>query len=356
MPSTDADLPPKHRESPGRDGDVDERLADRVGGPRDSHDPHGRLADRPGDVPARGWMDVLRRVRAEVKSDHVSLLAAGVAFFGLLALVPGLVALLSLYGLIADPARIEEQVLDALAAAPAEVRDMVSAQLQSIAEGSGGGAIVGVVIGLLVALWSASSGIGHLVEAINLAYDEGDGRRFVRRKALSLVLTLGAIVFVVVAFGLIALLPPLLAETGLGAAGRWIAGGLRWVVLFGGLLVALAVLYRWAPDRDDAQWRWTSPGAIVAALMWLRGSIAFSVYTANFGKYNGTYGSLGAVVVVMLWLMISAYAVVLGAELNAELERQTVRDTTEGRPQPLGQRGAVAADTVGEGSDVTSNA
>jgi membrane protein len=357
-PRTGAD--PGRREAHRRDAtgaggedDVDERLADRLAGDGDSH---GRLADRPTDVSAKGWMDVLRRVRAEMKNDHVSLLAAGVAFFGLLALVPGLVALLSIYGLVADPSRVEEQVVDALAAAPQEVREMVSTQLRSIAEGAGSGAVIGVIVGLLIALWSASSGIGHLVEAINLAYDETDARGFLRRKGLSLVLTLGAIVFVVVAFGLIALLPPLLAETGLGTAGRWIAGGLRWVVLFGGLLAALAVLYRWAPARENPRWRWTSPGAIAAALLWLLGSIAFSVYTANFGKYNETYGSLGAVVVVMLWLMISAYAVVLGAELNAELERQTVRDTTDDRPLPLGQRGAVVADTVGEGSDLATKA
>jgi membrane protein len=328
--------------------DVDERLADRVSG----GDPHGRLADRPREVGAAGWKDVLRRVRAEMKEDHASLLAAGVAFYGLLALVPGLVALLSLYGLIADPTQVEDQVVSALAAAPTEVRDMASAQMRSIAEGSNGRAILGVVVGLVVALWSASSGIGHLVEAVNTAYDERDDRGFLRGKALALGLTLGAIVFLVVAFGLVALLPPLLAETGLGTAGRWIAGGLRWVVLFAGLLFALAVLYRVAPDRTDARWRWTSPGAIAAAILWLLGSIAFSVYTANFGKYNETYGSLGAVVVVMLWLMISAFAVVMGAELNAELERQTIRDTTDGAPDPLGRRGAVVADTVGEGSDL----
>lgn len=322
--------------------------------PAANDDTHGRLADRPTDVPATGWLDVVRRVRAEMKDDHISLLAAGVAFYGLLALVPALVALLSLYGLIAEPAQVEEQVVGALAAAPTEVREMVSAQLRSIAEGSSSGAIVGAIVGLLVALWSASSGIGHLVEAVGTAYDEHDDRGFVRRKALSLVLTLGAVVFLVVAFGLVALLPPLLAETGTGTAGRWIAGGLRWVVLFGGLLLALSVLYRWAPDRENARWRWTSPGAIAAAVLWLLGSIAFSVYTANFGKYNETYGSLGAVVVVMLWFMISAYAVVFGAELNAELERQTLRDTTDDDPKPLGQRGAVAADTLGEGSDIAA--
>lgn len=329
-------------------GPIDDRLAERVD---HGDDDHGRMAERPSDVPLAGWVDVLRRVRAETKEEHLGLLAAGVAFYGLLALVPALVALISLYGLLADPETVGRQVVDALAAAPTEVREMVSSQLTSIAEGSDGGAVLAVVGGLLVALWSASSGMGHLVEAINTAYDERDERGFLRSKALSLLLTVGAVVFFVVAFSLVALLPPLLAETGLGTAGRWIAGGLRWVVLFGGLLVALAVLYRLAPDRQDARWRWTSPGALLAATLWLLGSIAFSVYTANFGTYNETYGSLGAVVVVMLWLMISAYAVILGAEFNAEIERQTVRDTTTGATDPMGSRRAVVADTVGAGSD-----
>lgn len=266
------------------------------------------------------WGQVARQVRREVGDDHVGLLAAGVAFYGLLALVPALVALLSVYGLVADPATVERQVLDALAAAPPEVRDLVSEQLRSIAESSGG-AIVAVVVGFLVAIWSAASGVGHLVEAINSAYDRTDRRSWVARKVLALVLTVGAVVFFVVAFALVALLPPVLAATGLGTLGRWLAGVLRWVVLGAGLLVALAVLYRFAPDTHEDRWRWTTPGALTAAGLWLLGSIGFSVYTANFGSYNETYGSLGAVVVVMLWLLISAYAVILGAELNAVLDR-----------------------------------
>lgn len=286
------------------------------------------------DLAPRRWRRVASDVRREVGEDHVGLLAAGVAFYGLLALVPALVALLSVYGLVADPARVERQVLDVLAAAPPEVRDLVSEQLRTIAESSGG-AIVAVIVGFVVAIWSAASGVGHLVEAINSAYDRTDRRSWLARKALALALTLGAIVFFVVAFALVALLPPVLASTGLGATGRWLAGVFRWVVLSGGLLVALAVLYRFAPDTHDDRWRWISPGALAAAVLWLVGSIGFSVYTANFGTYNETYGSLGAIVVVMLWLLISAYAVVLGAELNAVLDRvEPVEDDGPAPDQP----------------------
>ena len=204
-----------------------------------------------------------------------------------------------------------------------------------------------LVISVLLALWSASSGVQNLIAAVNAAYNEDETRGFVKLKSVSLAFTVGAIVFLVGAFFLIAVLPALLADAGLGTAGRVVAGVLRWVVLLIGMLIALAMLYRYGPDRDEPTWSWVSPGAIVATGLWLAGSALFAFYTANFGKYNETYGSLGAVVVMMLWLYISALAVLLGAELNAELERQTVRDTTKGPPQPMGQRGATAADTLG---------
>jgi membrane protein len=311
-------------------------------------DAHGRTAERPNDIPSAGRRDVLARVRSEVKHDHATLLSAGVAFYALLALVPGLAALISVYGLLADPERVETQVLDALSAAPAEVRDLVGTQFRSIAAGSDAATLLAAIAGTLAAIWSASAGIGHLIDALNVAYDEEERRGFVRRKLVALAFTAGAVVFVAVAFGAIALLPALVADTGLGAFGRVAIGIVRWVVLLAGLLVGLAVLYRYGPDREEARWRWTSPGAIVAATIWLIGSIAFSVYTANFAKYNETYGSLGAVVVLMLWLYLSSLSVIIGAELNAELERQTARDTTTGPPRPLGERRAHAADTIGE--------
>jgi membrane protein len=310
-------------------------------------DRRGRQAETPTDVPAKGWKDVLARTFAEAKQDNVSLLAAGVAFFALLALVPALIALVSLYGLFADPSTVEENVRELLGAAPEEVRELVIAQLQSITQDANAAVGLAAVIGILIALWSASSGVKHLIEAINTAYDEDETRGFVKVRGLSLLLTLGALVFLVGAFFLIALLPSLLADTGLGDAARIAVGVLRWVVLLVGMVVALAILYHYGPDRDNPRWRWVSTGAIVATLLWLAGSALFAVYAANFGKYNETYGSLASVIVVMLWLYLTCAAILLGAELNAELERQTARDTTEGRSEALGQRGAEAADTVG---------
>jgi len=190
------------------------------------------------------------------------------------------------------------------------------------------------------------------VTAVNIAYDEQETRRFVRLRALSLVLTLGAIVFLAVAFAVVALLPALLAGSHLDGAARAVIGVLRWPGLAVGFAVGVGVVYRYAPDRDDPKWQWVSVGAVVATLLWIAGSLLFSLYAANFGKYNETYGSLGAVVVVMLWLFLTVYAVILGAELNAETERQTVEDTTEGRERPLGTRDAYAADTVGPTAEV----
>ena len=308
---------------------------------------HGRDADRPTDIPAKGWRDVLVRVKSEAKDDHVTLLSAGVAFYSLLALVPGLVALISIYGLVASPSTIRSQVLSSLSAAPTDVRNLVSTQLASISASSGGSTIITAIIGILLALWSASAGINHVMDALNVCYDEEEHRNFVRRKVIALAFTIGAVLFFVVAFTVIAIMPALLAHTGLGVVGRILANVLRWVILFAGMIVGLAVLYRYAPDRDEPRWRWASPGAIVAAVVWTIGSIAFSIYTANFGKYNQTYGSLAAIVVMMLWLFLTALAVLLGGEVNSELERQTAKDTTEGPASSLGTRGAFAADTVG---------
>ena len=312
-----------------------------------SADDRGRQAEQPTEVPPRGWKDVLARVRQEAKQDNVPLLSAGMAFYALIALVPALVAVVSVYGLVADPADVERQVRDLLGAAPAEVRQLVQTQLTSIVNDAGAAVGIGVVVGIALAIWSASSGMKHLMEAINAAYDEDETRGFWRLRALSVILTLDAVVFLALAFALIALAPAILADTGLGTAGRVVATVLRFAILGAGLIAALAVLYRYAPDRDEPRWAWVTPGALLAAGLWLAGSLVFSLYTANFGKYNETYGSLGAVVVVMLWLFLTAFVVIIGAELNAELERQTARDTTEGPEAPLGAREARSADTVG---------
>lgn len=306
----------------------------------------GQKADAPSDLPATGWKETLTRVKTEMKKDNVPLLGAGVAFYALVAIVPGLIAFVSIYGLVADPADVERQINDLLAAAPSEVRELVREQLTSVVDSTSTGLGLGAVFGVLAALWSASSGMKHLMAAINNAYDEEESRGFLKLRGTALLLTVGAVLGGAVAFGAIAVLPALLSDTGLGDAARITVSIIRFPLLGLGLLVALAVLYRFAPDRDEPQWVWVAPGSIVAVVGWLIASAAFSFYTANFGSYDETYGSLGAIIVVMLWLMISATVVIIGAELNAEAEHQTAKDTTMGPREPLGQRGAYVADTL----------
>jgi membrane protein len=307
----------------------------------------GRSADDPREVPNAGWRDIIVRTVKEAKADGVPLLAAGVAFYALLALAPALTALSGVYGLVADPSEAAGHVRDLLAAAPTEVRELVQEQLTAAAERDQGEAIAAIVFGTFLALWAASSGLQHLIQAINTAYDEDETRGFVKVRALALVLTIGAVLFLAVAVGVIAFLPAALADTALGDPARVVIGILRWPALALAMVSALAVLYRLAPDRDDPKWRWVGLGSIAGTVLWLVASGLFSFYAANFGKYEDTYGALGGVVVVMLWLFLTAYVVVLGAELNAESERQTTKDSTTGRGRPLGARDAEAADTVG---------
>ena len=314
-----------------------------AGGARD----RGRDAEAPFDLPAKGWKDVLARVRIEAKDDQLVFLAGGVAFFALIAIVPGLVALVSLFGLVADPVEVQRQVTDNLSAAPAEVRDLVTEQLENIAAASTTGLGIGLVAGVGLALWSASSGMKNLIAAINTVYEERESRSFVPRRALALALTLGAVLFLVVAFLVVTVVPAALDHSALGPAARWTIVILRWPTLALCWIGGLAVLYRLGPDRHDPRWRWVTPGAVVATVVWLLGSLAFSAYTAGFASYNDTYGSLGAVVITMLWLQLTALAILIGAEINSELEHQTAMDSTTGADRPLGQRGAVMADTIG---------
>jgi membrane protein len=311
----------------------------------------GRAATKPTEVDAGGWKDIAKRVAAEAKKDHLTLISAGVAFYFLIALIPAIAAAVSIYGLVADPAEVAGQIESFLQAAPTAVQDLVTEQAERVAATSDTAASLSAILSILVALWAASGGCQHLIEAVNAAYDEEDSRGFVKRRGLALAMTLGAIVFLGVAVGTIAVVPALLDGTALGGAAQWAIQIGRWPLLALVVIGALAVLYRYAPDRDEPRWQWVSTGAIVATVVWLLASIGFSIYVQNFGNYNETYGSLGAIIIVMLWLFITALSMVLGAEVNAESEKQTREDTTQGAPEQMGHREALAADTVGAGED-----
>jgi membrane protein len=308
----------------------------------------GREAERPSEIPPRGWFAILRRVMAEVKEDNVALLAAGVAFYAMLAIFPAIIALVTVYGMVADPAQVESQVGEFAKSLPSGADQLLTEQLRNVASAGRQSLSIGLAVSLLAVLWTASGGVQGLVKGLNVVYDERESRGFVKLRGLSLLLTLGAIVVAVIALALITVFPAVIDNLGLGRTGELAASIARWVVLALLVLAALAVLYRYAPDRANPRWRWVSWGAVVALVLWLLGSVGFSWYVDNFGKYNQTYGALAAVIILLLWLFLSAFAVLLGAEFDAEIERQTVRDTTTGPERPLGERGAEAADTVGE--------
>jgi membrane protein len=311
----------------------------------------GRHAERPQDVPAPGWKDIGWRVLGEVSDKNLFLVASGVAFTVLLALFPGLAALVSIYGLVLDPGQVENQVNSLSGIVPEQTRQMIAQELHSLAASSSGSLSIGLVVSLVLALWTARGGMSGLMSGINIAYEQTESRSFIRFNLTALVLTFGLIVGGIVAIGLVGGLPAAVQAIGFGAVLNWLMLIVEWPLLAVLVMLGLAVLYRYAPDRDPPQWHWVSPGAIAATALWIVGSIGFSVYVGNLGSYNKTYGALGGAVVLMTWLYLSALVVLLGAAINAQSEKQTAKDTTRGRPEPMGRRDAVAADNLGESAD-----
>src|SRR4051795_5113134 len=306
----------------------------------------GVHAEKPTQIPARGWVQIVKRAWAENSADNMPIIGAGVAFFGFLAVFPTMIAAISLYGLVASPETVARQIESISAQLPQDAASLLTTQLNNIVNASGGALTFSLVISIGAALWSASGGTGNLITAVNIAYDEVETRGFVKRKLLALGLTLGAIVFVLITLALVAVVPAVLDALPLGVFGTILAQVIRWVLLLGVVAGSLAVLYRVAPDRDAPRFSWVSLGSIVVTVVWAVVSLLFSLYVDNFGSYDKTYGAIAGVIVLMLWLYITCYLVLLGAEINSEAEHQTARDTTEGEPVPMGQRDATVADTL----------
>jgi membrane protein len=307
----------------------------------------GREAERPQDIPQPGWRDVLLRTWREMGADHVTLVAAGVGFYGLLAIFPGIAALISVAGLVLDPASVEGQIEQIAGLLPADAAEVLKAQARKVAEGAGAGVGLAALTGVLLSLYSASKGMKGLMEGMNIAYDEEESRGFLALNLIALALT-GLLVFgLLVALAVVVAAPALLGSLGLGQSVQALVNWGRWALLAVLTVFGLAVIYRYGPSRENPRWRWVSPGAVAATLLWVIGSVAFSIYVRNFGSYNETYGTLGAAIILLMWFWLSAFIVLMGAELNSELEHQTGRDTTTGAERPMGERGAIKADTVG---------
>ncbi|HEU5018522.1 MAG TPA: YihY/virulence factor BrkB family protein [Pseudolabrys sp.] len=310
-------------------------------------DARGREAAKPSDIPARGWKDVLLRVYASISEDRVMALAAGATYYILLAIFPAIAALVAIYGFFADPGSISNQLSSMQGVLPGGALDVVGDQLKRVASQRSGTLSIAVIVGVLVSLWSANAGVKGLFDALNQVYGEREKRGFIKLNLVTLAFTIGSIGFLIVAMAAVIALPLALNNVELPGFLAQLATIVRWPLLLIAVAIALAFVYRFGPSRTAPQWRWASWGSVAAAVLWIAASILFSWYTANFGSYNKTYGSLGAIVGFMVWIWISMIVVLLGGELNAELEHQTRRDTTTNEGKPMGQRSAYVADTLG---------
>jgi membrane protein len=329
------------RKDSGRSADVE----------RSREPGRGREAETPEQIPARGWQDIFWRVVWSVSADRILSTSGGVAFFALVAFFPGIAAIVSLYGLFADASTIGNHLTLLSGILPGGVLALIADQITLIARQENETLGIAFAVGLLVALVSANSGVAALFDALNVVYDETEKRSVVRFYATTFLFTLVGIAFVVLAISTVVVLPLVLKFVGSTTTTEWLLSISRWPVLLVTLVVSLGFIYRYGPSRRDARWRWVTWGSLVAALLWIAASMLFSWYVATFDSYNRIYGSLGAGVGFMIWLWISAVIVLLGGELNAEMEHQTARDTTQGAPKPLGSRGAVMADHVGRAHD-----
>ncbi|MEO6379251.1 MAG: YihY/virulence factor BrkB family protein [Caulobacteraceae bacterium] len=306
----------------------------------------GRSARRPGEIPARGWRDIVWRTWREFNQDRIPAVAGGVSFFGLLALFPALGAFVSLYGLFADVGAMRDQLNILAGVLPRDVLAFVADQMVRLAGAEGPKLGVAFAISLLVSLWSANAGMKALFDGLNIAYEETEKRGFIKLNLISFGFTFGALLFAVISFSAVIAAPVVLSLLRLN--GALTVAVLRWPALLIATVAGLAVLYRFGPSREQARWRWLSWGSAASATLWLAVSILFSWYVGAYAHYDRIYGSLGAVVGFMTWSWLSTIVVLFGAELNAEIEHQTSIDTTTGRPVVMGLRGAKMADTLGE--------
>nr|WP_246754531.1 YihY/virulence factor BrkB family protein [Bradyrhizobium diazoefficiens] len=307
----------------------------------------GRYATSPAEIPARGWKDILWSVYRNIGDHRILALAAGMTYYSILAIFPAIAALVAIYGLFADPSSITRH-LDAVSGfIPGGAVDVARDQLMRVATKGDRSLGFTFAIGLAISLWSANAAMKSLFDTLNIVYGEQEKRGFFKLNAMSLGFTVGGIAFVLVALGGVVVVPVVLQYVGLSNAADLLVRIGRWPALFAALALALSCIYRFGPSREAPRWAWITWGSAAATLLWLAASGLFSFYAANFGTFNQTYGSLGAIIGFMTWLWISAIVILLGAELNAEMEHQTARDTTTGKPKPLGVRGAKMADTLG---------
>jgi len=307
----------------------------------------GREANTPRDIPARGWKDILWRMLWSIPENRIMSTSGGVAFFALLAVFPAVATIVSLYGLFADTSTIRDHLSLLAGILPGGVLELIGEQISLIIAQDSDTLSLAFVVGFLVALWSANSGVAALFDALNVVYGEKEKRSLLRFYTTTFLITLGMAGIVILAISAVVATPVVLTFMGFVTPAGRLLSILRWPTLLVVVFAWLAVIYRYGPSRQDAKWGWVTWGSAMAAMLWLAASMLFSWYVANFDSYNKTYGSLGAGVGFMIWIWLSVVIVLLGAALNAEMEHQTAKDSTEGPSKPLGSRGANMADHVG---------
>lgn len=303
-------------------------------------------AARPGALGFRAWWRVLRRVAAEADSRNLGLIAAGVAFYTLLSIFPAIAALVALWGLAADPQTIADQLEMARQLLPQSAYGIVEGQVDDLVSSTGTTLQLTGIFSILLAVWTARNGVAAMIRGLNAAYREDHRSSTIKRYLLAIALTTLLIGVAIIAFAAVVMVPILLTFLTLPFSVEALISGLKWVIVLGVVLFSIGLLYRHGPNRRGARVTWLSPGAIFALVTWAAGSFAFSIYLRNFGSLNEVYGSIGAVIALLLWFFLSAYVVLLGALLNAEIELETTRDTTIGQARPAGQREAFVADHV----------
>jgi membrane protein len=307
----------------------------------------GRQARAPQQIPATGWRDVIWRTLREFMDDQIQTVAGSVAFSGIMALFPAMAAFVSLYGMFSDVGAARDHLALLAGFIPADALTFIGEQMVRIAQQKEASLSLTFIISLVLSLWSANAAMKALFAGLNIAYDETEKRSFIQKNLITLSFTIGAVLFMVVASVGVIVLPIVLQFFWLDAKSAFIVG-LRWPIMALVTMLALSIVYRYGPSREKAQWRWVTWGGALAALLWLGGSLLFSFYLAHFGHYNATYGSLGAIFGLFTWIWLSCVIVLLGAELNSEIEHQTAVDSTTGAPMPMGLRGATMADSLGK--------
>lgn len=307
----------------------------------------GRHAQTPIHIDRAGWLDIMARIWNGIGQLHIGLLAAGVAFYGLLSLFPAISAGVAMTGLFFDPATLLAQADWLLNMLPQSASDLISDQISEVAGATQGSLGLAASVSLAIALWFSSNATASLVEGLNLIYDEEDTRGFIKTRLLVIALTVAMIIGLALTLVVVAAIPAAMTLVGAGETVTRLALTLRWPVMFVVGVLGIAALYRFGPDRRHARWRWVTPGAVLACILWVGGTFGFSVYVQSFGTYNETFGTLAGVIVLLTWLWLSAFVVLLGAQFDAETEAQVAKDTTVGEDRPMGQRGATKADTLG---------